>query len=185
MEINIALYNLGKDEYRDQIITGLSDSDVSVRRAAAQAMVRLGDPPTDELVKALSDTDAPVRMYVAQTLEKYPTENAVSRLVEILTADANEGAKDAASKALIVHSEQDFGGGIASALIKALPAVGDPKDRIRMVLVLKKDAVMKQIKDAPKAHDDNIEYDLFMYFSQEQNDMVKEELSMLLNDLRR
>ena len=185
MEINIALYNLGKEEYRAQIISGLNDSDVSVRRAASQAMLRLDNPPTEELVKALSDTDAPVRMYVAQTLEKYPTENAVNQLVEVLTSDTSEGAKDAASKAVIVHSEQDFGKGIARALIKALPGVGDPKDRIRMVLVLKKDAVMKQIKDAPKAHDDNIEYDLFMYFSQEQNDMVKEELSMLLNDLRR
>ena len=185
MEINIALYNLGREEYRTQIITGLSDSDVSVRRAAAQAMLRLDNPPTEELVKALNDTDAPVRTYVAQTLEKYPTENSVSRLVEILISDTDEGAKDAASKALIVHGEQDFGGGIARALIKALPGVGDPKDRIRMVLVLKKEAVMKQIKEAPKAHDDNIEYDLFIYFNEEQNDMVKEELSMLLNDLRR
>ena len=185
MEINIALYNLGKEEYRTQIITGLSDSDVSVRRAAAQAMLRLDNPPEEELVKALDDIDPQVRMYVAQTLEKHPTEGGIGRLVEILISDTNEGAKDAASKAVIVHSEQDFGKGIARALIKALPGVPDPKDRIRMVLVLKKDAVMEQIKNAPKAHDDNIEYDLFMYFSQEQNDMVKEELSMLLNDLRR
>ena len=185
MEINIALYNLGREEYRTQIITGLSDSDVSVRRAAAQAMLRLDNPPADELVKALNDTDASVRMYVAQTLEKYPTENAVTPLVEILISDANEGVKDAASKSVIVHGEQDFGKGIARALIKALPDVGEPKDRIRMVLVLKKDAVRQQIKDAPKAHDDNIEYDLFLYFNEEQNDMVREELSMLLNDLRR
>ena len=185
MEINIALYNLGKEEYRTQIITGLSDSDVSVRRAAAQAMLRLDNPPEEELVKALDDIDPQVRMYVTQTLEKHPTESGIGRRVEILIGDTNEGAKDAASKAVIVHSEQDFGKGIARALIKALPGVADPKDRIRMVLVLKKEAVMEQIKNAPKTHDDNIEYDLFMYFNQEQNDMVKEELSMLLNDLRR
>ena len=41
MEINIALYNLGKQEYRTQIITGLNDNDITVRRAAAQAMLRL------------------------------------------------------------------------------------------------------------------------------------------------
>lgn len=184
MEINIALYNLGKAEYRTQIITGLSDNDVSVRRAAAQSMLRLDNPPTEELIKALNDTDPQVRMYVVRTLEKYPTENAISRLVEILVSDTDEGAKDAASKSLIVHGEQDFGKGIARALIKALPGVGDPKDRIRIVLVLKKDAIIDQIKNAPKAHDDNIEYDLFIYFNQEQNDMVKEELSILLNDLR-
>ncbi len=185
MEINIALYNLGREEYRTQIITGLSDNDVTVRRAAAQAMLRLDNPPRDELVKALSDADASVRMYAGQTLEKYPTENAISRLVEILISDTDEGVKDAASKALIVHGKQDFGKGIAQVLIKALPGVGDPKDRIRMVLILKREAFMEQIKNAPKAHDDNIEYDLFLYFNQEQNDMVKEELSMLLNNLRR
>ncbi len=185
MEINIALYNLGREEYRTQIITGLSDNDVTVRRAAAQAMLRLDNPPADELVKALSDADASVRMYAGQTLEKYPTENAISRLVEILISDTDEAVKDAASKALIIHGEQDFGKGIAQVLIKALPGVGDPKDRIRMVLILKREAFMEQIKNAPKAHDDNIEYDLFLYFNQEQNDMVKEELSMLLNNLRR
>ncbi len=185
MEINIALYNLGKGEYRAEIIAGLSDNDVAVRRAAAQAMLKLDNPPTEELVTALNDSDAQVRMYVGQTLEKHPTENAISRLTEILTNDTDEGAKEAAAKALIVHSEQDFGKRIAQRLIKALPEVSDPKDRIRIVLVLKKDALVEQIKNAPKAYDDNIEYDLFLYFNnEEKNDMVREELSMLLNNLR-
>ncbi len=185
MEINIALYNLGKQEYRTQIITGLSDNDITVRRAAAQAMLRLDNPPADELVSTLNDSDAQVRMYVGQTLEKYPTENAIDRLIEILTNDTDESVKEAAARALIVHGGQDFGKGIARRLIKALPEVSEPKDRIRIVLVLKKDALVEQIKNAAKAHDDNIEYDLFLYFkNEEQNDMVKEELSMLLNGLR-
>ncbi len=186
MEVNIALYNLGKQEYRTEIIDGLSNSDVAVRRAAAQAMLRLDNPPVDEVVSALSDSDAWVRMYAGQTLEQYPSEKAIDRLVEIVANDENENAREAAAKALIVHAGQDFGQGIARQLIKALPTVSDPKDRIRIVLVLKKEALIKQIKNAPKEHDDNIELDIYYYFqNQEQNDMVKEELNMLLNDLGR
>ena len=185
MDVNIALYNLGKQEYRTEIINGLSDNDVAVRRAAAQAMLKLDNPPVDAIVDALSDSDPLVRVYAAQTLEQYPSDKAVNPLVEILVNDADESARDAASKAVVAHGEQDFGQGIARQLIKALPTVDDPKDRIRIVLVLKKDAIIKQIKNAPRAHDDNIELDIYYYFrNQEQNDMVKEELNMLLNDLR-
>ena len=63
MEVNIALYNLGKQEYRTEIINGLNDNDVEVRRAAAQAMLKLDDPPVDEVVNALNDLDPRVRMY--------------------------------------------------------------------------------------------------------------------------
>ncbi len=185
MEVNIALYNLGKEEYRTEIINGLNGEEVAVRRAAAKAMLRIGNPPADKLVTALSDSDAQVRMYAGQTLEQYPTEAAIDPLVEIVTTDTDESAKEAAARALIVHGGQDYGQQLAKRLIRALPNVSDPKDRIRIVLVLKKDALREQIKNAPKAHDDNIELDLFLYFnSQEQNDMVKEELNMLLNDLR-
>ena len=186
MEINIALYNLGKQEYRTEIINGLNDNDVEVRRAAAQAMLKLDDPPVDEVVNALNDPDPRVRMYAAQTLEQYPTEKAIDRLIEILIADTDESAREAAGKALIVHASQDFGQGIARQLIQALPTVSDPKERIRIVLVLKKDALIKQIKNAPKTYDSNIELDLYLYSANvEQNDMVKEELSMLLNALGR
>ena len=185
MEINIALYNLGKQEYRTEIINGISDNDVAVRRAAAQAMLKLDNPPVDDVVTALSDSDAQVRMYAGQTLEQYPTEKAIDRLIEMVASDTDEVAREAAAKALIAHAGQDFGQGIARQLIKALPTVADPKDRIRIVLVLKKDALVKQIKNAPKEHDDNIELDIYYYFqNDEQNDMVKEELNMLLNNLR-
>ncbi|MCE2392984.1 HEAT repeat domain-containing protein [Candidatus Poribacteria bacterium] len=186
MEINIALYNLGKQEYRTEIINGLNDNDVEVRRAAAQAMLKLDDPPVDEIVNALKDLDPRVRMYAAQTLKQYPTEKAIDRLIEILVADTDESAREAAGKALIVHASQDFGQGIARQLIQALPTVSDPKERIRIVLVLKKDALIKQIKNAPRTYDSNIELDLYLYSANvEQNDMVKEELSMLLNTLGR
>lgn len=186
MEVNIALYNLGKQEYRTEIISGISDNDVAVRRAAAQAMLRLDNPPVDELVNALSDSDAWVRMYAAQTLEQYPTEKAIDQLIEVVANDADENAREAAAKALIVHGGQDFGKGIARQLIKVLPTVSEPKDRIRIVLILKKEALVEQIKNAPREHDDNIELDIYYYFqNEEQNDMVKEEINMLLNDLGR
>jgi HEAT repeat protein len=186
MEVNIALYNLGKEEYRTEIINGLGDNDVEVRRAAAQAMLKLDNPPVDAVVNALSDPDARVRVSAGQTLEQHPTETAIDRLMEIVVNDPEESAREAAAKALIVHGGQDFGQGIAQLLIKALPTVSDPKDRIRIVLVLKKDAIIKQIKNAPKTYDSNIELDLYLYSANvEQNDMVKEELSMLLNSLGR
>ncbi len=186
MEVNIALYNLGKEEYRTEIINGLGDSNVAVRRAAALAMLRLDDPPEDELVSALSDSDARVRMYAGQTLEKYPTENAINSLIDMVAYDTDEGVREAAAKALIVHGGQEYGKQLARRLIKILPSVSDPEDRIRIVLVLKKEALMEQIRTAPKAHDDNIELDLYYYFqNDEQNDMVKEEINMLLNNLGR
>ena len=186
MEVNIALYNLGKQEYRTEIINGLGDSDVEVRRAASQAMLKLDNPPVDAVVNALNDSDARVRVYASQTLGQYPTEKAVDRLIEILTNDTDESAREAAARTLIVHGGQDFGQGIAQKLIAALPSVPEPKDRIRIVLVLKKDAITKQIKNAPKTYDNNIELDLYLYSANvEQNDMVKEELSLLLNSLGR
>ena len=184
MEVNIALYNLGRQEYRTEIIDGLGDSNIEVRRAAAQAMLRLDNPPVDELVSTLSDADAQVRMYVGKTLEKYPTEKAIDQLLEMVAYDADEGVKEATAKALIVHGGQDYGNQLARRLIQILPTVSDPQDRIRIVLVLKKEALIEQIRTAPKEHDDNIELDLYYYFqNDEQNDMVKEELNMLLNNL--
>lgn len=186
MEVNIALYNLGRDEYRTEIIEGLSDSNIEVRRAAAQAMLRLDNPPVDELVAALTDSDAQVRTYATQTLEKYPTEKAIDQLIEMVAYDVDEGAKEAAARSLITHGAQDYGKQLARRLIKVLPNVSDPQDRIRIVLVLKKDALLEQIKNAPREHDDNIELDLYYYFqNDEQNDMVKEEINMLLNNLGR
>ncbi len=185
MEINVTLYQFGKTEYRSEIIGGLSESDIVARRAAAKALPIINDAPKDEMIKALRDSDAKVRMYSAQGLEKFPTQNAIKPLIEILKDNTEEeNVKQAAVKALIAHGEHDFGKILARRLIQELPHASEPNDRIRMVQVLKSDAVQQQIKTAPKAHDDNIEYDLYLYYHEkEQNDMVKEELNVLLNAL--
>jgi len=181
MEINIALYQLGKTGYRSKIIAGLSNSGAAVRRAAAKAMQEINEPPTDVILKGLKDSDAQVRMYSAQTLTKLPTQNAINPLIEILKSDENESAKQAAKEALMVHSQNPFGRNLARLLIKALPHVSEPNDRVRVVQILKSEVPLKQIKTAPKEHDDNIEYDLYQYYTEkEQNAMVKDELSGLL-----
>ena len=182
MEINIALYQLGKKDYRSEIIAGLSDRDVSARRAAAKAMPEINDSPTDEIIKALKDPDPQVRMYAAQALEKFPKKQATDSLIEILKADSNEETKQAVTQALIVYGQQDFGKDLAARLIKELPAVNQPNDRLRIVHILKTDAYKQQIKDAPK--EDNLVYNLWKYATQdEKNEMVKSELYPLVDEL--
>ncbi len=182
MEINIALYQLGKKDYRPEIIAGLSDRDVSARRAAAKAMSEINDSPTDEIVKALKDSDPQVRMYAAQALEKFPKKQATDSLIEILKADSNEETKQAVTQALMVYGQQDFGKDLAARLIKELPAVNQPNDRLRIVHILKTDAYKQQIKDAPK--DTNLIYNLWNYADKEEkNAMVKTELDRLLVEL--
>ena len=181
MEINIALYQLGKTGYRSEIIAGLSSNNTDVRRAAAKAMQEINDSPSDVILKGLKDSDAQVRMYSAQTLTKFPMQNAINPLIEILKSDENESAKQAAKEALMVHSQKSFGRNLARLLIKALPHVSEPNDRVRVVQILSSEVPLKQIKTAPKEHDDNIEYDLYQYYTEkEQNAMVKDELSGLL-----
>jgi HEAT repeat protein len=187
MEINVALYQLGKKEYRSQIIDGLSDSNVAVRRAAAKAMPLLNDsPPTDKILKVLGDNDAAIRMYAAQTLEKYPTQEAVAPLVDILKSDSDESVKQAAKQSLIVHAEQPYGKGLARRLIQMLPNVSDPQDRVRIALLLRSAPLIEQIKKAPETYEDNIKYDLYQYYTEkEQIEQVKEQLSQLLNEIDR
>jgi HEAT repeat protein len=133
------------------------------------------------ILKGLKDSDAQVRMYSAQTLTKFPMQNAINPLIEILKSDENESAKQAAKEALMVHSQKSFGRNLARLLIKALPHVSEPNDRVRVVQILSSEVPLKQIKTAPKEHDDNIEYDLYQYYTEkEQNAMVKDELSGLL-----
>ena len=185
MEINVALYQLGNKEYRDAIIDGLSNSDVRVRRAAAKAMPLLNDtPPGDKILNALKDEDEQVRMYAAQTLEKHPTQDAITPLIELLKSGSSEAAKHAAKQALIVHSEQPYGKGLAKRLVRLLPQTADPQDRVRIVLILSTDALFEQLLKAPKLHDDDIVYELYQYYSdKEDNELVKEELGKLLRRL--
>ena len=180
MELNVALYKLGKKStYKPKIIAGLSDSEATVRRAASKALSELNDSPAAQIVSVLKDSDARVRMYAARALQKFPTETAVIPLIKVLSSDSDADTKKAAARALIVHAKKGLGKNMAVRLINELDQLDDPNDRLRIVQVLKTDELVKQIKAHPS--EDNVEYNLWKYYdSVENNDMVKEELNLLL-----
>ncbi len=180
MGLNVALYKLGKKStYKPKIIAGLSHSDVAVRRAASKALSELNDSPAAQIVSVLKDSDTQVRMYAAQALQKFPTETAVNPLINILKTDSDADTKQAATRALIAHAKKGLGKSMAVRLINELNRINDPNDRLRVVQILKTDELKKQIKTHPS--EDNLEYNLWKYFQdEEQNDMVKDELNLLL-----
>ncbi|MCH8289911.1 HEAT repeat domain-containing protein [Candidatus Poribacteria bacterium] len=184
IEINAALYKLGKKEYQKEIVLALKDPDVTARRSATKAMAEMNDSPTTEIIDVLNDADAQVRKYGAQALQNSPAKQAVDRLVNLLISDSNEDVKQAASEALHVHVQQGLAKGLANRLINELLSgkVNEPKDRVRVIHLLKKKELIKQIKAAPE--DLNLEYNLYEYEKEtEQNDTVKGELTRLLLEL--
>ena len=184
IEINAAFYKLGKKEYQKEVVVALKDSDVTVRRSAAKAMAEMNDSPTAEIIDVLNDADAQVRKYGAQALQNSPAKQAVDSLVNLLKSDSNEDVKKAASEALHIHVQQGLAKGLANRLINELLSgkVNEPKDRVRVIHLLKKKELIKQIKAAPE--DLNLEYNLYEYEKEtEQNDTVKGELTRLLLEL--
>lgn len=184
MAITTTLYRLGRKEYREEIIAGLHASDVRECRAAAWAMRHLNDSPTADIVDALKDSDSRVCQHLVKALEIHPAEIAVRSLVNLLKSDSDNNVKNAAVVALTAHAEGGVGKGLAVFLIDALKSgeVTEPKDRLRLVQLLKKKAVQKQIKMSPE--DMNLEWKIWEYRnSVEQSDMVKDELDYLLQEL--
>ena len=184
MAITTTLYRLGKKEYREKIIAGLRANDVRERREAAWAMRYLNDSPTAEITRALQDSGNRVRLSCVGALEKYPSEIAVRPLVNLLKSDSDKNVKSVAVVALAAHAESGIGKGLVVLLIDALKSgeVTDPEDRLRLVQLLKKKALQKQIKMSPE--DMNLEWKIWEYRkSVEQSDMVKDELDYLLQEL--
>ena len=184
MEIITTLYRLGKKEYREEIIAGLRASDVRERRAAAWAMRYLNDSPTADIVDALKDSDGRALQYLVKALALHPAEIAVRPLVNLLKSDSDKNVKSVAVVALAAHAESGIGKGLVVLLIDALKSgeVTDPEDRLRLVQLLKKKALQKQIKMSPE--DMNLEWKIWEYRkSVEQSDMVKDELDYLLQEL--
>ena len=184
MAITTTLYRLGKKEYREKIIAGLRADDVRERREAAWAMRYLNDSPTAEITRALQDSGNRVRLSCVGALEKYPSEIAVRPLVNLLKSDSDKNVKSVAVVALAAHAESGIGKGLVVLLIDALKSgeVTDPEDRLRLVQLLKKKALQKQIKMSPE--DMNLEWKIWEYRkSVEQSDMVKDELDYLLQEL--
>ena len=184
MEINTALYLLGDEGSEEKIIEGLTDGNVVVRRAAAKSMLYLKEHPTAKMIDALEDSDDAVRRDIAIALMEYPDAGAVDNLVAILTNGSSLNTKQAAMDTLNHYAENGLADGLAARLIELLtdPKVVNHEDRIRIVQLLKKSAVLKQIREADQY--DNLPHKLYVFFDEtETNDMVKDELNELLNQL--
>ena len=185
MEINTALYHLGNEESEDRIVAGLGDDNVVVRRAAAKSMMFLKEHPTDKLIAALDDSDDAVRMYMAEALRKYPDTGAVNGLLAILTNGSSLNTKQTALDTLNHYAENGYADGLAGRLIVLLtnPEVVNHEDRLRIVQLLKRPALVQQIDEADQY--DNLPHKLDVFFREtETNDMVKDALNELLLALK-
>ena len=181
MEINTALYLLGDEGSEEKIIDGLADSNVVVRRAAAKSMIFLKEHPTDKMVEALEDSDDTVRRDIAIALRKYPDASAVDNLVAILTNGSSLATKQAAIDTLNHYAEEGLVSGLAARLIQLLtdPKVINHEDRLRIVQLLKKPALITQVKEADEY--DNLPHKIYFFYEEkETNDMVRDELNQLL-----
>ena len=185
MEVDTALYLLGHPEYKEKIIAGLGDPNVVVRRAAARALVSLNDAPTAKIIEALKDTDDTVQMYAARALQKYLDANAIDNLIAILNNSANSEAKQAAKTkqaamdTLNLYAEQGLANGLAARFIELLTnsEVADHNNRLRMVQLLKKPVLIKQVEEADKY--DNLPHKIFQLYEAETDNMVRDELAEL------
>ena len=185
MEISVTLYRLGKHEYSTAIIKGLTHDDVNVRRASARAMIHLNDYPVDKALKALQDTDDQVVTYAAQAFQNQPDAQAVVPLTNVLTSTTDNAAKQAASEALRIHAEQRLTKGLTTRLIKTIISgeIPNAEDRLRILQLLRKEPLMKQIKVAALVNPQLI-YDLDQYLKlTETHQMVKGELRRLLSEV--
>jgi HEAT repeat protein len=181
MEINTALYLLGNVGSEGKIVEGLTDGNPVVRRAAAKSMMFLKEHPTNKLIAALDDSDDTVRMDIAMALRKYPDAGAVDGLVAILTDGSSLNTKQVAIDTLDHYAEKGLAGGLAGRLIEVLanPEVVNHEDRLRIVQLLKRPALLKQIEGADQY--DNLPHKLDVFFREtETNDMVKDSLNELL-----
>jgi HEAT repeat protein len=184
MEINTALYLLGNVGSEGKIVEGLTDGNPVVRRAAAKSMMFLKEHPTNKLIAALDDSDDTVRMDIAMALRKYPDAGAVDGLVAILTDGSSLNTKQVAIDTLDHYAEKGLAGGLAGRLIEVLanPEVVNHEDRLRIVQLLKRPALLKQIEGADQY--DNLPHKLDVFFREaETNDMVKDALNELLLQL--
>lgn len=181
MELNAALYLLGNTKYKENIIAGLTDSNLNVRQAAAKSMAVLNEPPTAAMVTALKDSDDTVRRDIAKALQKHPHPSAIDNLIELLTSNASPNTKLIGVNTLNLYAENGIANGLAGRLIALLtnPDVVNHEDRIRIVQLLKKPPLLKQIEEADKY--DNLPSQVYDYYAnKETNGMVKEVLNELL-----
>jgi len=184
MEVVTALYLLGQPAYKEKIVTGLSDTNVGVRRAAAKALVFLDDPPVAKVVEALKDANDAVQMSAAKALQKYPDASAIDNLIAVLNSGAASEAKQAVMDTLHLYAEKGIADGLAARFIELLTSseVTDHNNRLRIVQLLKKPVLIKQVEEADQY--DNLPHKIYQLYEAETNDMVKDELIKLLDVIK-
>ncbi len=85
----------------NNLIEALPDGSLGVRRAAAEALGRIGnDRAVDKLIEALQDKDSWVREAAAEALGRIGNERAVDKLIKALKNRRRVGVREAAAEAL-------------------------------------------------------------------------------------
>ena len=148
MEINTTLYQLGETAYQQDIINGLNQSDVAVRRAAAKAMVNIEGISTKVLIAGLEDDDSEVVASLAKALAVHQDAAAVDPLVKILTSELNKDPKQAAIDTLDIYGQNKLTGGLAKPVTMLLigGTVSDPDNRLYLVQLLKREPFQRQLR---------------------------------------
>ena len=185
MEINTTLYQLGEESYKNDIIAGLSHSDVTVRRAAAKAMVNISDVPSETLIAGLKDTDSEVVASLVKALEVHRDADAVDELVNILIGGLSKDPKQAAINTLDVYGQNKLARGLAKRITMLLigGTVSEADNRLHLVQLLKREPFVKQIQVTELY--DNLEFKLYEYQKEEEeSELVKTSLKQLLDALQ-
>jgi len=131
-----ALGKLGDPQAVPAFIKALGDSDRAVRRAAAEALVKIGTPAVPAFIKALGDSDRAVRRAAAEALGAIGDPQAVPALIQAL-GDRGENVRRAAGEALVrigapavpalIKALGDSIWDVRRAAAEALGAIGDPQ----------------------------------------------------------
>lgn len=188
MEILTTLYKLGDEKHKSEITKGLSSDDVGVRRASAKAMKDITNVNENILISSLKDSDTLVVSNIAKALSIHKSKNAVKPLVDILKSQHGRATKQAVLNTLTDYNKT--GTGLSKGLAKHLAEmlinqeVKSADDRVRIVQLLKNDALVKQL-NALRLVDD-IDSKLYDYSQKhEESSFVKTELNDLFQRIRK
>ena len=185
MQINTTLYQLGEASYKQDIIAGISHSDVAVRRAAAKAMVNINGISPKVLIAGLKDEDSEVVASLVEALAVHRDAAATDALMNILTGELNKDPKQAAINTLDVYGQNKLARGLAKRVTMLLigGTVSDPDNRYYLVQLLRREPFKKQIKALKTIED--LGSKLHEYRDKkEQMDLVKDALAQLLNEVQ-
>ena len=188
MEILTTLYKLGDKKHKAEITKGLTSNDVGVRRASAKAMKDITNVNENILISSLKDSDTLVVSNIAKALAVHKTKNAVKPLVDILKSQHDKATKQTAINTLTDYT--NTGAGLSKGLAKHLAEmlinqeVDSAEDRVRVVQLLKNDALVKQLKALRLV--DDIDSKLYDYSQKyEDSSFVKTELNDLFEQIRK